>query len=182
MPDPNERHGRGSWEWATFPARSQQRARAAGDDPARKALPSKVKKGKCKGPDGWHPEHDLAFVMSRTRQGTEARPCGWGAVQVRPWNDGQYEARWCCRHEERCARCDHLEREGHQVSQGCPDFALHAASSGTAPPAAVVAEAVRKTRESRERRAEWTASRLGGRPAVTGPQGYRKRRAAQDGS
>lgn len=171
MPQPNDRHARpSSWDWgASQPSRSRQRAAAAADDQAGNAAPSQRKKGDCKGPDGWHPGHDLAFAREIGISGREKGPCQWQAVQVGPWNEGRYEPRWACHHEERCTRCGHVERPGYRIGAGCPDF------PGGDPPEGVTQDAERKAAESRARREQREAARPARAP-VRGRQGYRRRR------
>lgn len=166
MPDPYERHGRNSWEWSTFPARSQQRAAAASDDPAHKAPPSKQKKGKCKGPDGWHEEHDLVFVRDELDR-SRPQSCGWGPggwLSLRGLADDPV---WHCGHDEVCSQCGHVERPYYMVrkSGDCPDF------HGQPVPEGVLAQIA----EARRRAEEWRAQRAARLAISPGKKGYRKK-------
>lgn len=174
MPQEHERHSKNAWEWmGNQPSRSQQRDAAAHDDPAHSSTPSKVKKGKCKGPDGWHAEHELVFVRERDHLGREiVQPCSWKAAGV--WQRGnrryKYVPKWTCTHEERCARCNHLERASYELKKAtdCPDYA------GQPVPDDVTRDCEYKQAESDRRHAAWIVRRAAAKSRIKGPQGYRK--------
>ena len=172
MPQAHDRHGRGTEPgWGAQPSRSQQRRVAATDDPSRATAPSRDKKGECKGPDGWHASHDLAFTREQGTNGREKAPCQWQALMTWGQDEDLYQPRWGCTHEEKCRRCGHVRRPGRDIRQDCPDF------PGGDPPPGVIEDARRKNEEARARLARWKAGRRP-RPPVTGRTSYRKPKGA----
>lgn len=173
MPQEYERFGRNSFDWTGSQlSRSQQRDAAAHDDPAKPTIPSKLKKGKCKGADGWHADHDFVFMRERDNAGREVtQPCDWKAGGK--WDTSshwyKYVPVWSCNHEERCARCGHLERASYQLrkSVDCPEYA------GQPVPNDVIRDCDYKQAESDRRREAWMARRVA-KKTVKGPQSYRK--------
>lgn len=155
MPDPYERHSRSRWEWGSPGARSQERAAAAHDDPTRNRTPGKKDPGLCKG-EHWKGPHKTEV---RTRHGgwSGARTCRW-----RPSYDGS-DPWWTCCHHEICVGCG--KDFGKVSPRQCPLF--HEVTP--AEQRFLDAELV----TWRKRRA---SQRIYRKPAITGPQGYRKKR------
>jgi hypothetical protein len=179
MPQEHDRHSKSSSEWGTEPSRSQQRAAAASDDPTRASLPSKQKKGVCKGADGWHLDHDLVFTREQAIGGGDKPPCHWAALGNWVASERRYiyTPGWSCTHEERCARCGHLERHGFQIRNDgdCPDRD----SADPTVPGGVLRDCEAKQRDVDERSAKWAERIRFRKPPVTGPQGYRKPRVSK---
>jgi len=154
MPDPYERHARtkDSSGWYDQHPRSARKA-AAADDTAKRP-PAKKDPGLCKAAHWKEPHRPVlrirAFIWRRTPL------CQWSV----DW--GRTEPRWSCAHEEICAGCGKILRTSIGNAE-CPDFRP-------------VTEAQRLAleRETAERQARVKARRYARRPAVDGPQGYRK--------
>jgi len=160
MPDPYERHSRSRWEWGSPGSRSQERAAAAQDDPAKTRTPGKKDPDLCKGQHwkGPHLGEVILVVPVFPRQG-KTPECGW---RIQSWRDESIY--WSCYHEEHCRECGKVLRISLS-RQECPLYRE-------------ITPAERKVLEeeleaSRERRAKWRVHR---RPVIKGPQGYRKKR------
>lgn len=155
MPDPYERHGRGTgWDvWGPTPSRHQQRAAAAADD-AVKPPPAKKDKDLCKAAHWKGPHQPQLRVREYSWRKTPR--CRWGIFWRQP------EPSWECSHEEVCAGCGKVLRISISKTE-CPDF--HP-----------ITEAERDALEREiERWRERVASRrYQRRPVIDGPQGYRK--------
>ncbi len=159
MPGYLDRHARSKWEWGAPGARSQERAEAARDDPARSRTPSKKDPSLCnaahwKGPH--HPEIRVAQDGFR-----HARECKWDVAWTRD-EPGRF-----CRHEEACAGCGKILRDRLSRDE-CPDFLPVTLEQH----AAIMAEIERRREELAVSRSRFR------KPPITGPQGYRKRRSA----
>lgn len=157
MPDPFERHSRASSEWDARPPRSQQRAAAADDDPARSRVPGKKNPDLCKAAH-WKEPHRPVIRLDRYAD----RQCKW---DIHWWKQ---EIAWVCYHEEACAGCGKILR--HRIPRDdCPDrFPLPDAERDR-----LEAWIARR----REEIAAWgSRGRRQPKPAITGPQGYRRRR------
>ena len=161
MPRRFERHKRTKWEWG-LPARSAevQEAARADPDPAKRAPARKDTRSWCKGKVGVG--HAPELVLSPpvlTRWACEWSPGLWSS------EDGSFPVKWRCCHREICQRCSKVLREPWELKRAeCPAYP----GSGEQH-AAAEAEAEKMS----ERHRAWWGRR---RPAITGPQGYRRRR------
>lgn len=154
-----ERHARTSEYWDSPPARSQERAAAAEADVLAEdhaPEPSEARRRKntrdwCKGKEGrlHRPEITLKYP-----------PCRWNVT----YGADGYTLRWSCGHAEVCGRCGKILTMPWQLPKDrCPTY------PGTD---AEQAEAVRRAAEAAASRRRWYHRR----PAITGPQGYRKKK------
>jgi hypothetical protein len=161
MPDPFERHARSKWDWGAAGARSQERAGAVYDDPARARTPGRKDPSLCKAAH-WKGPHQPQI---RERQdGYHARECRWDAAWTRD------EPVWFCCHEEACTGCGKILRS-RILRDECPDFQPITKEQHDA----ITAWIARRRDELAATRAR---SRRQPKPPITGPQGYRKRRSA----
>jgi hypothetical protein len=162
MPGQFERHSRNAWEWGAVPGRSDLTRQAAADDPE----PVKRSPGKkdthtwCRGKVG--AEH-VKQLERKYRTGGRTT-CGWFPAYRRKG----FGIAWSCCHAEVCASCRKVFRTPWDglTPQDCP---LWPGTPGQQ--AAARAEAERW--EQRQR--EWYEKHPR-KPAVTGPQGYRKKK------
>jgi hypothetical protein len=163
MPDPFERHARSKWEWGAPGARSQERADAAHDDPARKRVPGKKDPALCKAVH-WKGPHQPELRM---------REYGWRRTATCKWAISGWrkpgEPSWHCAHEEVCSGCGKILR-ANISDEECPGYHPITAAEIAA------IEAKRAEEEARlaAAQARWQPRRL----PITGPQGYRKKRSA----
>lgn len=158
MPDPFERHSKSRWEWGTAAPRSQQRAAAADDDPLKERVPGKKDKNACKAAHGG-PHVPVLMLDGNTE-------CCWDPMWVS--RSGEIEPGWRCHHRERCQNCGKHFRYGFQLRpEECPLY------SPEIPP-----EVWEECQERELRRSKWMVRRQP-RPPITGPQGYRKRKAGR---
>jgi hypothetical protein len=160
MPDPTERHGK-SDDWSAQPSRSQLRRMAVTDEAKRS--PARKDRDLCKAAH-WKGPHEPAIVFAG--HVFHKGPCRWSPM----WDGeaGGYRAGWMCLHEERCGNCGKVLRMSLARTE-CPDFE---AAKGLLPAAEAEAEAATK------RHYAWREKHSSRKPAITGPQGYRKRRAS----
>lgn len=156
MPDPYERHSRSRWEWGTPGSRSQERAKATRDDPARSRIPGRKNPDLCKGTH-WKGPHDPRIEVNTSGWTGGREECGWSV-----WSWRSSEPYWWCRHVLICAGCG-KNFGGVPMSQ-CPLY--HAVTP--AEQAALDAEVTRQD----EHRAAWRIRK----PVITGPQRYRRKR------
>jgi len=162
MPGYLDRHARSKWEWGTPGARSQERADAARDDPARIRTPGKKDPSLCKAAH-WKGPHKSQLRMQENGWRRETT-CKWAIWWRKPG-----EPSWCCNHEEVCAGCGKILRAGIGDEE-CPGYHLITADE--------LAALEAKRIEDEARLAARPQSRWQQRPPITGPQGYRKRRSA----
>jgi hypothetical protein len=157
MPDQHERHGRSKWEWGTPGARSQERAAAARDDPARSQVPGKKDSDLCKGAH-WKAPHQPELQL-RQPGWRRSRPCEWDIS----WRDPDKPS-WYCAHEEVCSGCGKILRTGIEADE-CPRY--HPITDAER-------AALDVKRAERETRVAAARGRWRPKPPITGPQGYRK--------
>ena len=165
MPRRFERHARSKSDWGSPPGRSAERSSAAAE-PAKRAPARKDTRRWCKGKPGR--EHVPRIVRLRT--GYVSRSCEW--VPRYDWRairagDDNFPVRWACGHFESCANCGKILRDlgGIPVAE-CESYPGSDAQR---------AAAEREAAEFLERRAGRRRNR---KPPVTGPQGYRRRKAS----
>ena len=164
MGSKNERHARSKSEWGTEPSRSAERAAVVAEEerePARRAPARKDTRNWCKGKEGV--PHVPGLVLRRIFP--RDHDCEW-----RPkWTSSACPVVWACKHREACMRCGKVLREPWEIpARECPAY------PGTEEQhAAAEAEAA----EWLERREASLARWRHRKPPVTGPQGYRRRRA-----
>ena len=159
MPDPYERHSRSRWEWGSPGSRSQERAAAAQDDPAKTRTPGKKDPDLCKG-QHWKSGHTPALRVRIPYFRKSKVYCYWGL----PYWDDDADAAWYCSHEEYCSGCGKILLTRISNAQ-CPQY--HEITK-------TEKASVEREREERAvRRASWKKRP---RKVITGPQGYRKKR------
>jgi hypothetical protein len=154
----NGRHARSKWEWGTPGARSQERAKAARDDPAKKTTPAKKDPDLCKAAHWKGPHAPQIILGADVRHGW--KECGWGV----PYSYLEYESRWYCRHVRICSGCG--KNFGRVTGEECPLYHEVTPSERVA----LDAEIVRREKQG----LAWQEARR--KPPVEGPQGYRRRR------
>lgn len=153
MPQQFERHSRSRWEWGKPPGRADEVRLAASDDPdpAKRPPGRKDTRTWCKGKQGR--AHTPALIPD---------PWPWrhGCAWYPSWTVAG-TANWSCQHREVCTACGKVLR--HRISDSeCPAYPGDPAQK---------AEAVRKSSAPR-----FSYRR---RRVITGPQGYRKKKAAK---
>jgi hypothetical protein len=134
-------------------------------EPAKKAPARKNTRSWCKGKVGV--EHIPVLVLDHTDpQFGKAPPCRWAVG----WSSTARKdvVYWRCPHHEVCGRCGKVLRDRWSVSiTECPDYPgdpqQHAAADAD-------------LAECEKRRATWEQHRRR-KPDITGPQGYRRKRA-----
>ena len=154
------RHARGKDDWGTQPGRSAQRA-AAAVEPEKRA-PGKKDRDLCKAAH-WKGLHQPELRMKSygwPRKGI----CLWAVS----WRSKNGEPVWHCGHEEYCSGCGKALRASIGDSE-CPGFR----EITDADLARIEAE--RAESEVRVAAAR-TRNRWRPRPAITGPQGFRRKR------
>jgi hypothetical protein len=170
MPDPFERHAKSKWDYGSEPARNQQRAEAANDDPGRKRKPKKKSPDACK-QNHWGP-HEYVLFKERTVKDPNP-PCRWSPI-IRYKSPVECEPEWFCHHVLKCKHCGRIGgpttgnsnwRNGRIPAQQCPEFNPDVPDS--------VHEECEKTLEHHF---EFRARRAQRKPPITGPKGYRKKR------
>ncbi len=151
MPDQYDRHASSKWEWGGEPSRSQQRAAAASDDPAR--VPGRKDRwAKCKQNNGGPHEWGIALNPGwSSRQG-----CGWSTG----YRYGGWYPKWSCAHREECTHCGKVLHH-FLAPELCPAY----------PGTEEAKAAVEKKIEAYAQRAARP------RKVITGQQGYRKKKA-----
>lgn len=156
MPDPYERHGRGSGEWDGQPPRTQQRAAAAADDPdpARRGH-GKRDPGLCKGMH-WKAPHQPVLRQYSWNNST----CGWTVY----WHGREpSEPVWWCGHQEYCSACG-KQLQFRLLGKQCPGWHPMTKAEQTQLDA--------KRQDMLDRAARWRYAPR--KPPITGKQGYRK--------
>lgn len=157
MPRRFERHKRtkaGGYE--TPPPRSAERA-AAAVEPEKRTPGRKNTRAWCRGKVG----REHVPVVACRPPALTSLACRW---QPRYSDDGVY---WWCHHLEECSACGKVLRSGQKFGDSeCPGYP---GDDGQRQ------EALREVAASAER---WSAWYRRIHPPVTGPQGYRKRRAS----
>ena len=163
MPDPFDRHSRSKSEWGAPGARSQERAEAARDDPARSRTPGKKDPSLCKAAH-WKGPHKPELRMQEYGWRRETA-CKWAISWREPG-----EPSWHCNHEEACSGCGKILRT--KISdEECPGY--HPITDGE-----VAALEAKRAEDEARTAATRARSRWQQRPPITGPQGYRRRRSA----
>jgi hypothetical protein len=163
MPDPFERHARSAEDgWGPRPPRSQQRAGAARDDPARARVPGKKDPALCKAAH-WKGLHQpgLRLMQWALNRGVG---CGW----IISWDSDERcdTIGYRCSHEEACTGCGRILRD-RIPRRECPEY-----RAATAEERAELEEELARCRAAR---AGWMRRK----PVITGPQGYRRRKAGR---
>lgn len=164
-----ERHARGKGWWDQNPSRSAElgAAVAADPDPSRTAPAVKDTRRWCRGKPGRVHKPEIV----RTHLGWQPAVCKWaGRHDFRLLRQGRDEdgttVGWVCYHEERCSACGKVLRSSWELRRvECPVFPGSAEQK---------AEAEREAAEYPER---WRSQRRP-RRVITGPQGYRRKRAS----
>ena len=154
------RHSRSKWEQGTPSARSQERAEAAKDDPAKAKTPARKNPDLCKAAH-WKGPHapELRLHEQRYRLKSDRGSCYWW---VDNWREGK--SGWRCCHEVACSGCGKILRM--QVSpRECPLYREITEEETAGIRAEIEAWKIRVA-SLRYRR----------KPPITGPQGYRKPR------
>ena len=157
-----ERHARAKSDWDSEPGRSAALAAVVtgqDPDPARRAPARKNTRDWCKGKTGVAHVPGLAEHVTGPRE----RPCEWRSR----WSGDGIE--WNCHHREPCSRCGKVLREPWQIpDEECPSY------PGTPEQRAEAeADAVRAAEHRKAFGERWGRRK----PAVTGPQGYRRPKA-----
>lgn len=165
------RHARSKWEWGTPPSRSAERSQAVAEDvrePAKKAPARKDTRSWCKGKVGTGHvpaivvDHAYPFRFDRRTTGCHWR-VGWSSDKAA---DIVF---WGCLHHELCANCGKVLRDRWSLpSAECPAYPGSPEQR---------AEAEAELIETEKRRAEWEGKRRTRKRPITGPQGYRRKRA-----
>jgi hypothetical protein len=171
MPDPFERHSRpGYWDyWGPVPSRSQQRAAAAAEQlhpevvPQGKRPPGRKDPDLCKGAH-WKGPHRPGIRLRANGWLGGRQECGWGTS----WRGGEEHHAFFCRHEEVCTACGKTLRGSNIPASECPLF--HAITPE---------EHARIEAEIKRREELGTKRRARRKPPITGPQGYRRRKAGR---
>lgn len=150
------RHSRSKWDWGTEPSRSAERSAAVTaeeQDPTRTSPGRKDRWSYCKPAHGPHTP-----TIVKPPVGGKARSCGWGPE----WSarDREWEPGWRCFHQHECNMCGKFFR--FLGGEECPDWR----------PLTVADEQAISARN-----AELMERRMRRTPVITGPQGYRRRRA-----
>jgi hypothetical protein len=163
------RHARSKWEWDTPPSRSAERSQAAAEDvrePAKKAPGRKDTRAWCRGKVGV--EHVPVIAVDHTIPALKGGPrCEWKASW--DWKAQAYATWWYCPHHEVCGKCGKVLRERRDIlSRECPDY-----PGDPDQRAAVEASIPELEKRRRERGVRWPYRK----PVITGPQGFRRRRA-----
>ncbi|MGH3304439.1 MAG: hypothetical protein ACRDOK_22710 [Streptosporangiaceae bacterium] len=158
MPQHLERHSRRKYDWGGNPSRSAQVTAAADDpDPAKRSPARKDTKAWCRGKPG----RGHKPVLVARPWSTHRTECGWGVH----WWQSDRRVTWACVHREECLECGKVLRARVSCAE-CPGY------PGT-PEQKTAAEAGLAQQVAR-----WEGWRARRRPVVTGPQGYRRSRAA----
>lgn len=163
------RHGRHKGIWGSQPSRSAELAAAAAvdPDPSRRAPAVKDTRRWCKGKPGR--EHQPEIILPQV--GWQTGNCKWlGRHDWRLIRQGRDDEAttvgWACYHEERCSECGKVLRNRWELRpRECPAY------PGTP---AQKAEAEREAADYPEL---WRG-RARPRRVITGPQGYRRKRAS----
>lgn len=160
MPDPAERHSKHSEDgWGSQPSRSQQRRAAAVEDD--RPSPGRKNKAVCKAAHWKGPHQPVLRMRSFARL---RLTCRWG----HRWNR-ENPITWNCHHQEYCAGCGKILRDVIPAGE-CPDKVALTQD--------IIEGIRRKDREAEERLARWRELRRPViAPVITGPQGYRKKKA-----
>jgi hypothetical protein len=159
MPDPYERHSRNSWEWGPVPARGQSRAAAADQDLGSvKRLPAKKDPSRCKAAH-WKGPHQRELRVKEYGGWQRKGRCAW----VISWTDPD-KLTWNCLHEAFCPGCGKVLATVIGFSD-CPD--AHPVTGD---------DRAWFEKEHARRDALTARRKLRGRPVISGPQGYRKRK------
>ena len=168
MASKSERHARSKTDadGGSLPSRSAERSAAVAEeerDPARRAPGRKDTRARCRGKPG--AEHVPVLVLHGSWPGD--RECRWRVT----WSFTDRAARvmWGCSHREECRNCGKVLRTRPGIADAeCPAYPGTREQRAEAEAALADAEERRRTWEDRPRRRK---------PPVTGPQGYRRRRA-----
>lgn len=150
MPQYMDRHAETRDGYGSEPARSQQRQKAAQDDPAKRKPPAKKDPDLCKA-QHWKAGHTPVFQMRKPYT------CKW-------WIDWTVKVAWSCYHEEVCSGCGKVI-DPYVKGRRCPEF--HGIT-------AAEAQALEREKQERADRIARFQARRVKRPVITGPQGYRK--------
>jgi hypothetical protein len=165
MPHPFDRHSRRKDDWGTPGSRSAERAAAAAaeeTDPA-KRTPARKDPERCKGNQGGPHAPEVSLRHESPEDEFRSR-CRWGTVWSR--EDRDMVVAWHCEHERRCTGCG-LVSGRHVRDEECPVF------PGTPEQRAVVQQQLFERKEQLRTSPRWSRRK----PVITGPQGYRKKRA-----
>lgn len=162
VPKRFERHARSRWEWGAPGSRRGELARAVSDDAPGKA-PGKKNGNLCKAAH-WKGPHQPALRM-RDFGWRRSASCKWAVS----WLSKDGEPSWHCGHEEFCSGCGKVLRTGIDDGE-CPDF-HPITDQGRA------AIEAKRAEDEAQIAAARTRDRWQPKPAVTGPQGYRRRKA-----
>jgi hypothetical protein len=154
-----ERHARSRTDWDTQPSRSAERQAAAGE-PERQAPGRKDRRAHCKENAGGPHVPAVVFMAAVFRPD---RGCEWMPSWSRK-ERGYDGAGWYCRHEEHCSRCGKVLRVTVTDNE-CPAYPGNPVQRADAE-----ADALR----AQERQDAWRQRK---RKIITGPQGYRRKRA-----
>ena len=149
------RHSRNKRDWGTEGARSQDLAKAVQDDPAKKTPPGRKDRDFCKSAH-WKGPHVPELILRRYGW-IRNKDCHWGLS----WS-GNLLA-WICYHEEVCEGCGKILRTSLEPGE-CPLYHEITPHEELAVQAEIA------------RRRQWLTSGQRRSIAITGPQGYRKKR------
>jgi hypothetical protein len=110
MPDPWAGHSEKKWEWDTGLTHSEEVRRAVADDPepAPQGRSRKSTRDWCKGRKGT--PHEPVLELTRTAHG-QPGTCRWQPVFS--WREKDFTLHWRCAHQEVCARCGKILRDGY---------------------------------------------------------------------
>ena len=150
------RYSRSRWDWGRQPSRSAEVAAAVAADtlnPTKRA-PGRKAKSWCKPNRG---PHTPVMVKAKERTGSS---CHWRLSWA--WRSKDWTLGWLCFHQEECSGCGKVIRVA--AGQDCPDWRPVRPEEQQA----FDVEIARRVGVERE----WTSRK----PAVTGPQGYRRPR------
>lgn len=174
MPSPFERHSRPD-EWSGQPSRSQLRRAAAEEDGGTdrsvnssgvvgRRVPGKKDKSLCKAAH-WKGPHQPEIVLANETWEDQFRSrCRWEPRWGR--EDDGHAVRWHCEHKIHCAGCGRII-EYRIPKETCPAY------PGTEEQRSVAQQrAFERNEERRTSKPPWRR-----KPPITGPQGYRKKKA-----
>lgn len=172
MPNEWERRSKahGWGDWGPSPARSQQRAAAAKDDPVTPQRKAKKGPEHCPGsPDRQHHGEILfgeQYFKLRIFGYPTGGECGWGITWHPDWPAYRdYVAAWKCLHASVCRQCGKILCAPLSPRE-CPDYREDPGEM----------EAAREWAAERTRQAEAARAAYRPRNVPSGKQGYRKKK------
>lgn len=151
--------------WGPVRGRAAVKA-AAISEPAKRPPAKKDTKHWCRGKEGV--QHVPQIVLSH--DGFRSRACEWvSKFDYRAIRRGEddYRIAWACGHQELCSRCGKILRERWELRQEeCPAYPGSPEQRSEAEREAAAYPDLFRAREAR----------YGRKRAITGPQGYRRKR------